>query len=245
MVDHLVVCAACGGSYAKGAYSSKQLRQNRARHRQRCRACVQAGGVVDAKHQDTVRAVAAGTARAPPPAALLSPPSALLSALLSALRDWEPGLVEIIEAVLDAQTPVMLTHLRAVTLTLTHLRAGAGFDVAGFDVAEDGRLVTDVRRKRHTDPSVRWSAGIGHCSSAHWLGTDSTIVAPALRNGACVGITLRRGETCRRRCSETCRFSDWFGARPSSRNIVACPRNTRIRSSPCLRGTGRRNRGAT
>jgi len=168
-----VVCAACGGSYAKGAYSSKQLRQNRARHRQRCRVCVKANCVVDPKHQDTVRAVEAGTALAPPAAVLQSPPSALLSAFVAALRHWEPGLVEIVEAVLHAQAPDRLTHLRPTTLTLDHLRAGG--TGTGFGVAEDGRLMTCTR----------------DCGSRH---SGSVVLAPALRDGTCVGITLRRRE---------------------------------------------------
>ena len=106
------------------------------------------------------------------------PSAALLHALIAALRDWEPGLVAIIKANLEAQSACRFIHLE-----------DGG---AGLAVSPNGRRVTNTRRGRKDDwaiatPGVQadgsWCVAVTVHQSG-WDGVTIGVIAVADPSGA-------------------------------------------------------------
>ena len=151
-------CSICKREQVAAKFTNKQ-RKKAAGHR-KCKACIRSNSH---RAMADVDGTAVRTTRA-------QPSTALLHAFVTALRDWEPGLVAIIEAVLAAQTGIRFTRLRD----------GGRY----INVSEGGRRVT------HTCGGIvcvgQWPL---------YPKNDWSIATPALSDGGCVGVTVHRVES--------------------------------------------------
>ena len=131
-----------------------------------------------------------------------TPPAALLHALIAALHDWEPGLVKIIAAVLEAQTVVRFTHLKdggrfinvsEDGLRVTHTRGPRGANGDDWAIAtpalgDGGCVGVTVHKARYghlvigvigtTAPGdVRYGNSFNHATAHGWMGNGWVYLA--------------------------------------------------------------------
>ena len=136
-------CVSCGSTY-RTTYRGKHPR---------CRGCAASAG-------------GTGTTQAQAPA---PPSAALLCAFVAALHDYEPGLVAMVAAVIDAQT----------TCRFTHLRAGGRF----VGVSQGGRRVTHARARSGKDEYAIATPALGNCG-----GCVGVVVHEGGRHGTTIGV---------------------------------------------------------